>query len=106
MGRLIQKLPDETQVGLVVYGRRRKGDCGDIEILTALVPVNKTALTKTINDPNPKSKTPTTDSVKQAIRLVRGSEQAANIILVSDGLETYGGNPWRIQLPSTPLLQP
>jgi len=58
MGRLIQKLADDTQVGLVVYGHRRKGDCSDIETLTALVPVNKTALTKTINDLNPKPRLP------------------------------------------------
>ncbi len=93
MGRPIQKLPGESQVGLVAYGHRRKGDCSDIETLTVVAPINKAALTKTINDLNPKGKTPITDSVKQAIGLVRGSEQAANIILVSDGLETCGGDP-------------
>ena len=93
IGGVIQQLPDESRVGLVAYGHRRKGDCSDIEILTAVAPINKAALTKTINDLNPKGKTPITDSVKQAIGLVRGSDQAANIILVSDGLETCGGDP-------------
>ena len=78
---------------MVAYGHCRKGDCSDIETLIAVVLINKVALTKTINDLNPRGKTPITDSVKQAIGLVRGSEQPANIILVSDGLETCGGDP-------------
>ncbi|MBV1916357.1 MAG: VWA domain-containing protein [Pseudomonadales bacterium] len=96
LGRLIQKLSDDVQVGLVAYGHRRKGDCDDIETLTAVAPIDKATLITTINDLNPKGKTPISDSIKQAIGLVRNSEQPTNIILVSDGLETCGGDPCKV----------
>src|SRR3546814_16847397 len=37
--------------------------------------------------------TPLTASVKQAIEQLRQSEQSASVVLVSDGLESCGGDP-------------
>lgn len=34
MTKLIKELPDNVQVGLEVYGHRRKDDCNDIEVLS------------------------------------------------------------------------
>lgn len=34
MTKLIKELPDNLQVGLEVYGHRRKDDCNDIEVLS------------------------------------------------------------------------
>jgi Ca-activated chloride channel family protein len=34
----------QDQLGLVTYGHRRKGDCGDIEVLKQVGPVDATAL--------------------------------------------------------------
>ncbi len=90
---LIDGLPEDTNVGLIVYGHRDKGDCKDIETVVPPGPVNKKLLSEKIDAISPKGKTPITDSVNQAFETVRGSENAATVILVSDGLETCGGDP-------------
>lgn len=92
---LIDGLPENTSVGLIVYGHRDKGDCKDIETVVPPGPVNKKLLSEKIDAISPKGKTPITDSVNQAFEIVRGSENAATVILVSDGLETCGGDPCR-----------
>ena len=90
---LVAELPDGTEVGLIVYGHREKGDCQDIETLVDIGPLDRAALNKQIDELNPKGKTPITDSVLMAIDSVKASEDAVTIILVSDGIETCGGDP-------------
>ena len=90
---LINGLPKDTSVGLIAYGHRDKGDCKDIETVVPPGPVNKKLLSEKIDAISPKGKTPITDSVNQAFEIARGSENAATVILVSDGLETCGGDP-------------
>lgn len=90
---LIEGLPDGTSVGLIAYGHRDKGDCKDIETVFPPGPVDKKLLAEKIDSISPKGKTPITDSINQAFELARGSEDAATVILVSDGLETCGGDP-------------
>ena len=93
MINLINDLPDNTRVGLVAYGHRRKGDCNDIEQLVALSSVDKIALAKTINAINPKGKTPITKSVEFTAEKLRVLEDETTIILVSDGKESCEGDP-------------
>ena len=51
----VQNLPDSgIDAGLVVYGHRRKGDCGDIEQLMKLKPLNKKALIESVQSIHPK----------------------------------------------------
>lgn len=90
---LVEQLPAESSVGLVAYGHRREGDCGDIETVTPLEPLDRGRLTAAVEALNPKGKTPITAALEQAFALVRGQDRAATVILVSDGLETCGGDP-------------
>ena len=90
---LTQELPDGTQVGLIAYGHRQKGDCEDIETIVEVSPIDKAALNEKIDALNPKGKTPITDSVLMAFESVKDSEDAVTVILVSDGIETCGGDP-------------
>ncbi len=90
---LIDGLPDDQPVGMVAYGHRREGDCADIELVTPLGPLDKAALKSTVDGLNPKGKTPITASIEQAMEVVKGSGDATSIILISDGLETCGGDP-------------
>ncbi len=97
LGELISELPDDTQVGLIAYGHRREGDCADVETLTAPGPLDRAALTAQVEGLNPKGKTPITASLQQGIDLVRsGTSEGATLILVSDGLETCGGDPCKL----------
>lgn len=93
MKKLVGNLSDKDQVGLMVYGHRRKGDCNDVELVYPLAAVNQSGLNKKIDAIQPKGKTPITESVVQAIDLVRKLEDEADIILVSDGLETCKRDP-------------
>ena len=92
VGGLIDELPDASRVGLLAYGHRREGDCEDIEVLSAVQPVEKEALKSTINAINPKGRTPITSSINSALEVANDSENAA-IVLISDGLETCGLDP-------------
>ena len=92
IGGLVDELPDTSQVGLVAYGHRRKGDCADIEILQEIGPLDKDALKTTINGVTPKGKTPITVSLETAFGLIEGA-QPTSVILISDGLETCSKDP-------------
>ena len=93
VGRLVDGLDDEAEVGLVAYGHRREGDCDDIETVVPIGPLDKAAMKVTVDGLNPKGKTPLARSVSQAFAALEGIEGGATIILVSDGLDTCGGDP-------------
>lgn len=93
MSKLVKDLPDNVRAGLTAYGHRRKGDCTDIESLVGLEPLDRDAMIERIEALNPKGKTPITAAVKQAIDQLRQVEESASVVLVSDGLESCGGDP-------------
>jgi Ca-activated chloride channel family protein len=92
----LDKLDPNVEIGLVVYGHRRKGDCKDIE---TLIPIAKGAGPKiiaTVNNINPKGKTPLSHAVKHAAQELKHTEMRATVVLVSDGVETCNANPCEI----------
>ena len=91
--QLVGDLPAETQLGLVVYGHRKKGDCSDIEVLSPLGKIDKTTIGQQVDDLNPIGMTPITASIEKTLALIKESDQQATVILVSDGLETCEGDP-------------
>jgi Ca-activated chloride channel family protein len=93
LGDLVDGLPAASEVGLIAYGHRRDGDCDDIETVAGLGPLDKAALKATVGALNPKGKTPITKSVQAAFAELAGRREGATVILVSDGLETCGGDP-------------
>jgi hypothetical protein len=93
MASIIESMPESSEVGLILYGHRRKGDCDDVELAVDLGPVNKPALTRVIDEINPKGKTPITRSLKAAADVLRSEEGTATVVLVSDGEETCDPDP-------------
>jgi len=93
VGGLVDDLPDSQEIGLIAYGHRREGDCDDIETVTAMGALDREGFKATVNGLNPKGKTPITKSVKKAFALLEKIDTAVTVILVSDGLETCGGDP-------------
>ncbi len=92
----LKKLDPNTEIGLVVYGHRSKGDCKDIE---TLIPIGKSTAGKiiaTVNKINPKGKTPLCHAVQHAAKELRHTEMRATVILVSDGIETCDADPCSI----------
>jgi len=90
---LVRDLPDDTVVGLVAYGHRRKGDCDDVEELVPMAPVNREKIIQTIRGLSPKGKTPISRSVRMTAERIRHLEDETTIILVSDGKETCDPDP-------------
>ena len=83
----------DSQLGLVTYGHRRKGDCSDIETLIPVSDLDVTAFNQAVANLNPKGKTPMTEAVRQAAAQLKHTENAATVILVSDGEETCHADP-------------
>lgn len=90
---LLKDWRPQDQLGLVTYGHRRKGDCGDIEVLRQVGPVDADALIAQVNGISPKGMTPMTASVKMAAEQLKSNEGLTSVILVSDGVETCKADP-------------
>ncbi|WP_353308747.1 VWA domain-containing protein [Shimia sp. NS0008-38b] len=80
-------------VGLIAYGHRRKGDCTDIEVL-ALPSVEVSAsLAQIVGTITPRGKTPLSQAVRIAAQEMGYTENAATVVLLSDGIETCDLDP-------------
>jgi Ca-activated chloride channel family protein len=93
IAELLQTWDGNTALGLTVYGHRRKGDCGDIEVLIPLGTGTADAVRVAVGSISPKGKTPLSEAVRQAAVAVGYTEQPATVILVSDGIETCDADP-------------
>ncbi len=93
IGDLLDTLPADQEIGLTLYGHRRKGDCGDIELAVPAGPDTREAIRTAVNAVNPKGKTPLSAAVIDAAKALRFEEEAATVILVSDGRETCDLDP-------------
>ena len=90
---LVKELPDDSTVGLVAYGHRRKGDCDDVEELIPLGRLDKEKMIAKIQALSPKGKTPISRSVRLTAERIKHLEDETTIILVSDGKETCDPDP-------------
>jgi Ca-activated chloride channel family protein len=93
---LVGRWQTEDALGLMAYGHRRKGDCGDIETLIPVGTLDPARYLATVNALNPKGMTPLSQAVIDAAAALRSSEQKATVILVSDGEETCDLDPCAI----------
>ncbi|MDF1656322.1 MAG: VWA domain-containing protein [Verrucomicrobiales bacterium] len=90
---LMGKLDPDIEIGLMAYGHREKGNCDDIELLVAPTKGDRSSFLEKVNSIIPKGKTPLTDAVEQAAQFLKFEENVANVILISDGLETCDRDP-------------
>jgi Ca-activated chloride channel family protein len=90
---LLEAWPTDRKLGLMAYGHRRKGDCSDIETIAPVGGIDAAALAGAVDRLNPKGKTPIAASLTKAAEDLKSNETRATIILVSDGIETCGGDP-------------
>lgn len=89
----VSVFPNDENLGLVAYGHRERGQCSDIE--TIVTPARGTGedIAKIVAELNPRGMTPMTDAVIAAAQALRHTEQAATVILISDGIETCNPDP-------------
>ena len=90
---VVGKLPASQTLGLIAYGHRRKGDCKDIELIVPPAPGTSGKVLNAVNDMRFLGMTPLSEAVRQAAQALRHTEQAATVVLVTDGLETCNLDP-------------
>lgn len=93
LGDYLKNRNNTIPLGVIAYGHRRKGDCADIELISPAKTQNIATLTKKINGITPKGKTPLTDALALAIKQIPRTAEEADIILITDGLETCDKDP-------------
>lgn len=79
-------------LSVIAYGHNRRGDCRDIEVIA---PMGAAAgsLESRLRALMPRGMTPLTDSLALARDQIPPTAEAADIILVTDGLENCEGDP-------------
>ena len=75
-------------LGVVAYGHRKRGDCTDIETLFAAGVHGADEVSARLNALNPKGKTPISDALREAARQIPRTAEEADIVLITDGIET------------------
>ncbi len=93
LGSVLQGMDPAAEIGLMAYGHRSKGDCGDIELVVPPGPGTAQAIIEAANGMKFLGKTPLSDAVKQAAEDLRYTEEAATVILITDGIETCNADP-------------
>ena len=90
---VVEKWNPNVELGLIVYGHRKKGDCNDIEVVIPAGKIDKKKVISAVFAINPKGKTPISRSLKKAANALKYTEEKATIILISDGKETCDLDP-------------
>lgn len=90
---VLKTVPAEDEIGFMAYGHREKGSCGDIELIVPPAAGTAAAITKAADHLKFLGKTPLSAAVKQAAEALRYTEDKATVVLITDGLETCGGDP-------------
>ncbi|WP_373355947.1 VWA domain-containing protein [Pseudoroseicyclus sp. CXY001] len=95
LAETIAELPEDQALGLMVYGAERRGDCADIRLAVPPGPIAQTSgpIAAAAAAVTPLGKTPLTDAVREAARLLRATEDAATVVLITDGVETCEADP-------------
>lgn len=92
----LTKRNQSKPLGVIAYGHNRRGDCADIEVIAPVAQHSANALSKQINQISPKGKTPLTAALAMAVEQIPRTAEEADIILVTDGLETCAKDPCQL----------
>lgn len=80
-------------LGVIAYGYNRRGDCADIQVIADVGINDPAGLSSRLNGINPRGMTPITKSLSLAASMIPATAESADIILVTDGLETCDADP-------------
>ncbi|TJW00983.1 MAG: VWA domain-containing protein [Mesorhizobium sp.] len=90
---VLQSVPGDDEIGFMAYGHRQKGSCEDIELIVPPQAGSASAISAAADSMKFLGKTPLTAAVKQAAEALKYTEDKATVVLITDGLETCGGDP-------------
>jgi len=89
-------LPEDLSLALRVYGHqnaREERNCRDSELLVPLVSGDRERIRRAIQGFRPRGQTPLAYSLEQAAGDLRGVRGERAVVLVTDGIESCGGDP-------------
>jgi hypothetical protein len=95
VGGLIDQLPDEVRVAMLLYGRDRETPC-KVEVVHKLGPLDAAARAEVkgaLGDVSPSGQAPMADALRQAGEELAAEAGGGGIVLITDGLDTCGGDP-------------
>ncbi|RUT86078.1 MULTISPECIES: VWA domain-containing protein [unclassified Mesorhizobium] len=90
---VLQSVPADAEIGFMAYGHREKGSCDDIQLIVPPQAGSGSAISAAADSLKFLGKTPLTAAVKQAAEALKYTEDKATVVLITDGLETCGGDP-------------
>lgn len=95
LSSVLSEASPDLQIGMMAYGHRVRGQCSDIEVMVPMGPAAQSVprILDAADRMNPRGMTPLTDAVLMAARGLGHTEQAATVVLLTDGIETCGGDP-------------
>ena len=95
LSSVLSETVQDMNIGMIAYGHREKGQCSDIETVVPMGPAGQTVpqMIAVANALKPKGKTPLTDAVRKAAEELKYTENAATVVLVTDGIETCDADP-------------
>ncbi|MEM7746271.1 MAG: VWA domain-containing protein [Pseudomonadota bacterium] len=93
MERLLGDWATQTNVGLMAYGHRTRGDCSDIETIIAPGPFDRERYLSQVREITPTGKTPLTTAVEMAAEQLSYRDRPATVVLISDGIESCNRDP-------------
>ncbi|MGR3525300.1 MAG: VWA domain-containing protein [Paracoccaceae bacterium] len=93
MGEYFATRDTGTPISVLAYGHRRRGDCGDIQVIAPMQRHDGSDLTQRLRALNPQGMTPLTYALEQARAQIPPQAESADIVLITDGLENCGGDP-------------
>jgi len=96
ISQILTRWNSDTHIGVMTYGHRAKGDCSDIQTLRPVGRVDRSQIMHLLNGLSPKGKTPLGASIIMAANSLKSREEAASVVLVSDGLDTCGMDPCEV----------
>ncbi len=91
--KVLPSIAPDAEVGLTLYGHRRKGDCADIEVVGAPGKLPRESLLQAVQSLQPKGMTPIAKSLQLTADLLKSHEAETTIVLISDGEETCHDDP-------------
>ena len=93
IAELVDNLETDSEFGLMAFGHRRTSDCGDIELILPVGPLDSPAFSTAVNSITPHGRTPLTASIREAARILNTDERSGRIIIISDGIESCEADP-------------
>jgi len=93
MDSYFQQRDASMPLAVLVYGHNRRNDCSDIEVIAPMGRHDGPQMAQRLRQLNPRGMTPLTESLRQARAQIPATAESADIVLVTDGLETCQGDP-------------